>query len=47
MDSVGTRYICWNMLEHPGKTIPKTHLSVGTLKLFRSMLERSNEIVKH
>jgi len=47
MDSVGTFIYCWNTLEHPGANILKIRLTVGTLNVFRSLLERSNNISNH
>jgi hypothetical protein len=47
MDSVGTFIYCWNTLEHPGAIILKIRLIVGTLNVFRSLLERSNNILTH
>jgi len=47
MDSVGTFIYCWNTLEHLGANISKIRLTVGTLNVFRSLLERSNKKLKH
>ncbi len=47
MDSVGTFIYCWNTLEHLRANILKIRLTVGTLNVFRSLLERSNNILTH
>ncbi len=45
MDSVGTFIYCWNTLEHLVANISKLRLTVGTLNVFHSLLERSNNIL--
>ena len=45
MDSVGTFIYSWNTLEHLRANISKIRMPVGTLNVFRSLLERSNNIL--
>ena len=46
MEFVGTLNFCWNVLEHVGTFSRAPPGFVGTLNLFRRLLERSNEMVR-